>query len=224
MTLSTETRRLIVEWRLAHGKSYDEIALLAHCSTRTVCNVLTYWRNYHTVDNPCVQPKGRPRALNHGDLSYISGLIQARPKIFLDEIQEELAVNREVVVSLATLSRTLHRQALSHKRVSRTAFERNEELRAIWVAEYGDIPKEYFVWMDESSVDDRTNQRHSGWALTGRACVSRETFLRGQRYSILPALTTDGIIALDIFEGSVDKDRFLQFLREQVVSTKLPLV
>jgi hypothetical protein len=41
------------------------------------------------------------------------------------------------------------------------------------------------------------------------------------RYSVLPALTTQGIIALDIFEGSVTKDRFLAFIREQVVSHHL---
>ena len=37
------------------------------------------------------------------------------------------------------------------------------------------------------------------------------------QYSILPALTTEGIIALDIFEGSVTKERFLTFIQEQVV-------
>ncbi|KAJ7114390.1 hypothetical protein C8R44DRAFT_587349, partial [Mycena epipterygia] len=36
------------------------------------------------------------------------------------------------------------------------------------------------------------------------------------RYSVLPALTTEGIVALDIFEGSVNKERFLGFLRDQV--------
>ncbi|KAI0039485.1 hypothetical protein FA95DRAFT_1504116, partial [Auriscalpium vulgare] len=36
------------------------------------------------------------------------------------------------------------------------------------------------------------------------------------RYSILPALAVDGIIALDIFEDSVNKDRFLSFLHAQV--------
>ena len=43
------------------------------------------------------------------------------------------------------------------------------------------------------------------------------SFLRGIRYSILPALTTDGIIALEIVEGSITKEVFLTFLREQVV-------
>ncbi|KAF9034762.1 hypothetical protein BJ165DRAFT_1356135, partial [Panaeolus papilionaceus] len=35
-------------------------------------------------------------------------------------------------------------------------------------------------------------------------------------YSILPALTTDGIIALEIVEGSITKDCFLTFLQEQI--------
>jgi hypothetical protein len=43
------------------------------------------------------------------------------------------------------------------------------------------------------------------------------TFLRGQRYSILPALMIDGIIALDIFEGLVTKEKFLSFLRTHLV-------
>ena len=91
-------------------------------------------------------------------------------------------------------------------------------LRATWQAEYGDIPAEYFVWLDESSVDDKTNQRTGGWAPLGCACICRATFIQGQRYSILPALTCDRIIALDIFEGSVNKERFIRFLNEDLAS------
>ncbi|KIK82784.1 hypothetical protein PAXRUDRAFT_73402, partial [Paxillus rubicundulus Ve08.2h10] len=35
-------------------------------------------------------------------------------------------------------------------------------------------------------------------------------------YSVLPALDCDGIVALDIFEGSITKEIFIYFLREQV--------
>ena len=73
------------------------------------------------------------------------------------------------------------------------------------------------MFLDESSVDNLTNQRTSGWSPIGHACVRRATFIRGQRYSVLPALTTDGIIALDIFEGSVNKDIFVRFVREELV-------
>ena len=87
------------------------------------------------------------------------------------------------------------------------------------MAEY--LDPDMFVALDESAVDDRTGQRQYGWSPAGQPCVRCMTFLRGTRYSILLALMTDGIIALDIFEGSVMKERFLHFLREQVVSTAI---
>ncbi|KZP30238.1 hypothetical protein FIBSPDRAFT_707768, partial [Athelia psychrophila] len=82
----------------------------------------------------------------------------ANPTLYLDEMQEKLWNARDVDVSISTLSCTLNRIALSHKSISRKAAERNELLRATWQAEYGDIPAEYFVWLDESNVDDKTNQ------------------------------------------------------------------
>jgi hypothetical protein len=43
------------------------------------------------------------------------------------------------------------------------------------------------------------------------------SYIQGIEHSILPALSLDGIIALDILKSSVNKDRFLLFLWEQVV-------
>ncbi|KIO03989.1 hypothetical protein M404DRAFT_144226 [Pisolithus tinctorius Marx 270] len=37
------------------------------------------------------------------------------------------------------------------------------------------------------------------------------------RYSILPAITLDGIITYDIIEGTVDGEQFLRFLKEHVM-------
>ena len=74
-----------------------------------------------------------------------------------------------------------------------------------------------FVAQDESAVDDHTIQRRFGRFPAGTPCVRHAAFLRGTHYSILPALKTEGIIALDIFEGSVMKDHFLAFIQDQVV-------
>jgi len=106
----------------------------------------------------------------------------------------------------------MYAMALSQKKVSPAAIERNELLRVTWQAAYADIPADYTVWLDESSVDNRTNQRQMGWAEVGQACVCREIFIRGQRYSVLPAFTWEGYIALDIFEGAINKEKFITFL------------
>ncbi|KAG1743852.1 hypothetical protein EDB19DRAFT_1633141, partial [Suillus lakei] len=93
------------------------------------------------------------------DTEYIHALLQANPVMYLDELQEQLLTAWNKDISLATLSRATRRLGLTHKDISKTATERNELLRATWQAAYGDIPAEYFVWLDESSVDDKTMYR-----------------------------------------------------------------
>lgn len=74
------------------------------------------------------------------------------------------------------------------------------------------------MFVDEAARNKRTSARRWGWSLKGRRCVQRRCFVRGQRYSILPILTLDGIIVHDIIEGSVTAEKFLHFLERLVVS------
>jgi len=123
-----------------------------------------------------------------------------------------------VHISLATISRTLTRIQYSKKSLSHRAAERNEELRTLWELEIAELDDpDFFVFINESAVDNRTVQHSNGWSHVGGRSVSWCAFFRGKRHSILLALSSDGIIALDIFEGSVNKERFLQFLHKQVV-------
>ncbi|KAJ7468961.1 hypothetical protein B0H11DRAFT_1661147, partial [Mycena galericulata] len=96
------------------------------------------------------------------DINYLSSVLDANPGLYLDELQARLLEVRNVDVSIATLSRAIRRLAITNKRVASVALERNELLRATWQAEYGAIPWEYFVWLDEASVDNLTHQRLSG--------------------------------------------------------------
>ncbi len=43
-------------------------------------------------------------------------------------------------------------------------------------------------------------------------------FVRGKRYTILPALTLQGFIAIDIMEGSCTKEHFRNFIISDVVN------
>ncbi|OJA10078.1 hypothetical protein AZE42_06295 [Rhizopogon vesiculosus] len=77
--------------------------------------------------------------------------------MYLDELQEQL---------LATISRAIRKLVMIHKCISKTTAERDEFCGnlagCIW-----DIPAEYFIWLDESSVDDKTHQKTRGWANIG---------------------------------------------------------
>ena len=206
----------ILAWR-DERKHPQEMADLTGCSLRTVYYLLSYDQDYGTTTNPFVRTSGCPHSLIIGDINYLTSLIAAWPKIYLDELQEDLLSTHGIDVSLATISRALRQWEMSNKNVASAALQRNELLQATWQAEHGDTPAEYCVWIDEASVDDKTNQRERGWSPIGQACVCRETFIQGQRFYVLPALSSEGIVALDIFEGSVNKERFIQFITEQDV-------
>lgn len=76
---------------------------------------------------------------------------------------------------------------------------------------------EMLIFVDESAKDRRTSARKKGWSFLGERCISRRVFVRGQRYSILPVLTLDGLITWDVVEGSVTSKRFLDFIENEVV-------
>lgn len=75
----------------------------------------------------------------------------------------------------------------------------------------------YYLWLDESGIDELTCQRRTGWARKGVAPVQQQTFIRGTKYSVLPVLTSLGIPVMEIVEGSINKDIFINFLKTQVV-------
>jgi DDE superfamily endonuclease len=86
------------------------------------------------------------------------------------------------------------------------------------------------VFVDESSFDCRTEIQGRAWALSGKAAVRKDFFIRGQRcvfripvsqtanfcyrYSLLPALSLDGMISASILKGSFTTQTFLDFIHK----------
>lgn len=216
-TYSLDLRERIV-YSYLQGETMRTVAETFKVSLGFVHHVVDLYMRYEQVADPYSTPRRGRRILTTADEDYIRALIKTQPSIYLDEIQQESDSERGVFVSLATISRTLARMEISKKSLSRCAAERNEELRTLWELELAQLDDpDLFVFIDESAVDNKTVQRSQGWSPIGGRSVSRCTFLRGKRHSILPALSSDGIIALEIIEGSVNKERFLQFLRDRVV-------
>ena len=120
---------------------------------------------------------------------------------------------------IATLQMTLHRLSYSCKVVSTHALERNDLLRSAFMNKIADkvTNPNMLMFVDEAAHNKRISVRVKGWSLVGRRCVQRRCFGHGQRFSILPILTLDGIITYDIISGSVTSARFLQFLHGLVV-------
>lgn len=77
---------------------------------------------------------------------------------------------------------------------------------------------EQLIFLDESAKDERTSCRQYGYSPRNQAAIKKVVFIRGTRYTLLPALSLDGIISLDIMQGSCTKERFINFILAKVVS------
>ncbi|ELU42805.1 transposase domain-containing protein [Rhizoctonia solani AG-1 IA] len=213
--LSPELRWPVVYWYIELEWNADECARISQRSRSSIFRVIRCFLENGTVLSPRFST-GRPQILSTKDRNYILALLQARPSLYLDEIQLALYTHQEVNVSLSTISRALVAAAYSRKSISWEALERNEALRAAWQAQWGIYDASAFLWVDECGIDDRSSQRLFGYAPIGHHCVERSFFYHDVKYLALPVLGVEGILGISIFEGAVTKERFLHFLRTQV--------
>lgn len=73
------------------------------------------------------------------------------------------------------------------------------------------------VYVDEGGKDERTADRRFGWSEVGKRCVVHTRAEPGTRYSILPILGLEGVLACEIIEGSYTGELFAEFIRNYVV-------
>jgi transposase len=204
------------------GFKIKEIGQLLGVKKSMVYQTLNYYRNYGVTYNPKAymhHSRGRHRMLDTIDVRFIKSMLDQEPSLYLDELQDLILMQRRIHVSVPTLLRTLRRIHFSQKDISIHALEWNDTDRAIYMNNFATLVSDpaMVMFIYEAAHNKKNPTRKKGWSLIGRRCFQRRCFVRGKRYSILPVLTLDGIIAHDIIPGSVTSQRFVQFLREHVV-------
>ncbi|KAK7001075.1 hypothetical protein R3P38DRAFT_2415535, partial [Favolaschia claudopus] len=154
-----------------------EIAIDLDMPVRVVQRVKQIW---HEIGDVCRdrkdQERGRLLSFDHCEacllfsapiytnpLQFLLALIDHTPDIYLDEIQEQLFIQHDLRVSMATISRTMKRLGLSSVKLSRQAAERWVDFRRDFVLEIGDEPAGRIVCADEAAVNILTTYRRNAW-------------------------------------------------------------
>ena len=223
---TSEDLKACIPFLYHEGYPVKDICHLLSIKKTLVYDVLSRYQQFGTISNPYryLCTVGCPHALNQADYAFLSAIIDHRRSIYLDELLEELQLKRHVRTTFSTLSRTLQQLGVTRKAVSARAYEWNDLSRALYMNRIAkEVPDaNMLMFLDEAAKDERTVSRRYGRSKRGIRCVTRRRFIHGTRYSIIPVLTLDGIIAYDIVEGPVDTERFIKFLKDQVVSSILP--
>lgn len=124
-------------------------------------------------------------------------------------------------MSTSTISRNLIEVGLTRKRLHKLAIEHDEALREDWRESlHTDFQGDglEFVCVDETSKNELTYARRYGRAMSGKDAILRDVFMRGDRYSLVAAITIGGYIASTVVPGSLDAFDFYNFVAEDVVS------
>lgn len=189
-------------------------------SERTWFRILKLWRETGDVVNhqPSTAMRGRLRALDREDIDCLLRLVRQNPDYFLDELMHLLATNQFISVHFTTIFRELEHADVSYKKLKRIAKERNETLRAAFIARMAQYDPSELGFIDETSKDERTPGRRYGRSRTGTRAEKKQVFVRGRRTSTEALLTLDGIVAGTVVEGSMTQELFLEWLENIVVS------
>lgn len=209
-------------WMLENGYLPEDIQTILGVSDRSLRRWTANMRAHGDVIPEQMALRGRPLSLTTAQLHSIVDFIRAYPEMYLDELRDFLALESDILVPITTLHRVLANAGLTYKLLRRQALERDNVGRYLWMQETQNLYRaNHIIWIDESSKDDRTIYRHYGRAPSGEQPTISAKFVRGNRYSILPALTIDGYIAVRIVRDSVDGAEFFDFIVQDVVSVYL---
>jgi transposase len=224
--IAREIKELIIIG-LGDGLSAKEAAKVFCCSDRTVRRVRQNYREYGSVVPPRQAPSGRPRVFDRQAVNYLLEVLAAQPDIFLDELQGMLLATQDRLdgreqVCITTVSTMLKREGITRKRLSRIARERSRRKRLQFWLETAEYRPDQFVFLDETRKDDRTTYRRYGRATHGRRAEADIQFVRGIGYSVLPAMSLDGFLAVDVVEGSWNMEAFERFVLFEVVPQMNP--
>ncbi|GBC10864.1 hypothetical protein RclHR1_09970004 [Rhizophagus clarus] len=108
---------------------------------------------------------------------------------YLDEYIEEMQARTGKHISVPTLWRSLAYCGITRKKLQKAATERNELLRNAFIASIGHYRIEQLVFMDESLKDECTLTYLYSYSDINSRAVKKVVFVRGKRYTLLPALT-----------------------------------
>lgn len=78
------------------------------------------------------------------------------------------------------------------------------------------------VFLDESGINSKLGERSYGWGKKGKCIPHKVSGQRSKNLSLLPALTIDGYIACNLYEGSVNRERFQAFIEDDVLPQCTP--
>ena len=218
---SLDLRWRVVWLYIVHQLTVMDISQQLCMSERTVRRYINMFKQTGEIE-PRTQRRGPPKLLGDFEQLVLLRIILENTGIYLHEIQDKLLAMFGVTVSAATICRTLKFMGCTRQVVQHIALQRRDDLRAKFMAEVSVYDPSMLIWVDESGCDRRNCVRKRAYGIRGMTPRDHRLLVRGTRYSAIPVMSLDGISDVYLFEGSVNGEKFEQFVRACLVPILQP--
>ncbi|KAJ3911647.1 hypothetical protein F5877DRAFT_11426, partial [Lentinula edodes] len=178
------------------GWDRSDICSALGISSASLYRWIQIFNEFDSVVKPPSPLRGRPRMITLAALTAMKEIYNHHPDSYLDELVWFLALHHDVVISKSALHDNLRKAGLTRKLMRKIAQERDE--------------------------DERTLTRRYGYAMKGQRAEINAPFVRGQRYSLVAAMSLEGYIAMRVVEGSLDSFEFFDFIIDEVLPQMKP--
>lgn len=219
---ANDLRWRVIWQRIALDLPFRAISQNLCIAVGTAYNIFERFQTTGEVDPKPATRRDTLRKLDCHHRLYVVGLVMASPDLQLKEIVDKVQEITGVSVDISTICRLLAQHGLTRKKLQHVALQRTMELRSFFMASVYTFPTDMFVWIDESGSDSKDQLRRYGYALRGETAVCRKLLVRGRRVSAIAAISSQGLIALELTDSSVDGDAFFDFVRGSLVPEMRP--
>ena len=218
---SNDIRWRIVWQRFGMKLSLRKIAENLNVALGTTYNVCKLFEDTGSVNCASIHNENK-NILNDRQELWIMGLLVDNPSLYLGELCQKVYHMFDIEVSPLTICRLIHRHGFTRKQIQQVACQRSSEHRAEFMAAVLMFSADKFIWIDETGCDKRNQIRNLGYALQGERPMYHRLLHRGQRISVIAALSTEGVVSTEITKGTVDGNKFTEFVEGKSIPEMMP--
>ena len=219
--MSSETNRTTaysadMRWRMVYqievlNKSYKQVGKNLGVDLSTVYRIVKSFQNDGHVDKKKYPPNTSIAKLTEIDKLLLLETVIEKPDVYLAEVKQLLSEETGTNVDTSTICRFIAKSNFTRKKLSIVAKQRSDILRAEYQLDltvYHGHP-ELFVFVDETGADKRHCLRKFG---RGKRATCKKLLIHGERISAIGVISTNGLLDCYTLTGTVNSDRFENFL------------
>ena len=212
----------VVWQRLGMEMQFRDIASRLQIATSTAHRIFKRFEESGDVAPSKQSSRLNARKLDEHHELLIIAIVIENPCVYLREVCQRIEEATHTRISGSTVCRILRKNGYTRKKIQQIARQRSVEYRAAFMAQVLQYDQEYFVWVDETGSDAKNHIRKFGYALRGQTPIYHRLVARGKRISAIAAISSEGLIGVELTTGSVNAEKFLEFVQGTLIPEMEP--